>query len=159
MITKTLTVDFSKTVGKLKIAPGVTGGPRRGGALLPIDLTSYYKQLNPPAIRISDIEAPYGTNRFLDIHCIFSNPSADETIEDSYDFSATDMYIARALECGAELFVRLGETPDPFPKPRYAYPSCSYHKWARICEHIIMHYNEGWASGFKYNIKNFEICS
>jgi hypothetical protein len=30
-------------------------------------------------------------------------------------------------------------------------------KWARICEHIIMHYNEGWADGFHYNLKYWEI--
>ena len=32
-----------------------------------------------------------------------------------------------------------------------------FEKWARICEHIIMHYNEGWADGFYYNIEYWEI--
>ena len=30
-------------------------------------------------------------------------------------------------------------------------------KWAEICEHIIRHYNEGWADGFYYNIEYWEI--
>jgi hypothetical protein len=32
-----------------------------------------------------------------------------------------------------------------------------YAKWARIAEHIIMHYNEGWANGFHCNIEYWEI--
>ena len=30
-------------------------------------------------------------------------------------------------------------------------------KWAVICEHIIRHYNEGWADGYKLNIKYREL--
>ena len=159
MNTKILSVDFSKKGAKLKNATSVTGGVKRGGAGLPLDFTELYKEINPQAVRIADIEAPYGTNRFLDIHCIFPNALADESIPDSYDFSSTDAYILPLCELKCELYVRLGETPDPFPKPRYAYPMCSYKKWARICEHIIMHYNEGWAGGYKLGLKNFEIWS
>ncbi len=32
-----------------------------------------------------------------------------------------------------------------------------FKKWAVICEHIIRHYNCGWADGFYYNIKYWEI--
>ena len=32
-------------------------------------------------------------------------------------------------------------------------------KWARICEHIMLHYNEGWANGFKNAVKYWEIWS
>ena len=30
-------------------------------------------------------------------------------------------------------------------------------KWANVCKHIVMHYNAGWANGFYYNIKNWEV--
>ena len=30
-------------------------------------------------------------------------------------------------------------------------------KWARICEHIIRHMNEGWAGGHHYGIEYWEI--
>ncbi len=30
-------------------------------------------------------------------------------------------------------------------------------KWARICEHIILHYTEGWANGFHMDIEYWEI--
>ena len=157
--TKVLSVDFNKKMNKLKSACAVTGGPRRGGVGLPLDLSVLYRELLPPAIRLADIEAPYGTNRFLDVHCIFPDFSADESLEDSYDFAPTDEYLTASLNIGSELFIRLGETPDPFPSPRYAFPKCSFKKWARICERIIMHYNEGWANGYKLGLKNFERWS
>ncbi len=37
------------------------------------------------------------------------------------------------------------------------YPPTDPHKWAVICEHIIRHYTEGWANGFHYNIRYWEI--
>ena len=36
-------------------------------------------------------------------------------------------------------------------------PPRDFAKWARICEHIIRHYNEGWADGFRWNIEYWEI--
>ena len=46
---------------------------------------------------------------------------------------------------------------DNFFKHYHTDPPKDYKKWARICEHIIAHYNEGWANGFNYNIKYWEI--
>ncbi len=42
-------------------------------------------------------------------------------------------------------------------RPHYINPPRDYEKWARICEHIILHYNGGWANGFEYGIKYWEI--
>ena len=36
-------------------------------------------------------------------------------------------------------------------------PPADYLKWARICEHIILHYNEGWANGLHLGIEYWEI--
>jgi hypothetical protein len=36
-------------------------------------------------------------------------------------------------------------------------PPENMSKWAEICKHIIMHYNDGWADGYHYNITYFEI--
>ena len=44
-----------------------------------------------------------------------------------------------------------------FIKPYNIIPPKDFHKWARICEHVIMHYNEGWANGFNYGIEYWEI--
>lgn len=32
-----------------------------------------------------------------------------------------------------------------------------FQKWAVVCEHIVRHYNEGWADGYHLNIKYWEI--
>ena len=36
-------------------------------------------------------------------------------------------------------------------------PPPDFKKWAVICEHIIRHYNEGWANGFKLDMPYWEI--
>lgn len=37
------------------------------------------------------------------------------------------------------------------------YPPQDFEKRARICEHIILHYTQGWADGFHYDIEYWEI--
>lgn len=36
-------------------------------------------------------------------------------------------------------------------------PPADFGKWAQICEHIILHYNFGWANGYHLNIRYWEI--
>ena len=36
-------------------------------------------------------------------------------------------------------------------------PPKDFGKWARICEHVIRHYTEGWAGGFRHAITHWEI--
>jgi hypothetical protein len=65
------------------------------------------------------------------------------------------------MEHNCEPIYRLGVTIENDVlhgfKPRYINPPEDYEKWARVCEHIIRHYNEGWADGFEYGIKYWEI--
>ena len=68
----------------------------------------------------------------------------------------TDMYIGDIISVGCEPFYRLGATIEHLKRVG-TLPPKDFHKWARICEHIIRHYNEGWADGFEYNIKYWEI--
>ena len=37
------------------------------------------------------------------------------------------------------------------------FPPKDFAKWARICEHVIRHYTEGWADGYKWKITYWEI--
>ena len=52
---------------------------------------------------------------------------------------------------------RLGVTIEWGSKKYSCNPPQDFAKWARICEHIIMHYNKGWANGFEYGIDYWEI--
>ena len=58
---------------------------------------------------------------------------------------------------GCEPFYRLGSKIEHWQKKYGTLPPKDFAKWARICEHIIRHYTEGWANGFRYNICYWEI--
>lgn len=152
-----LYVDFNKTVGKIKPMHAGNIGPRIGGRKLSLDFTEEFQYMGIPYTRLHDVEYPYGQNQFVDIHCIFPDFEADENAPESYNFKPTDDYIKGIIDAGGKVFYRLGESIDHFEKPLYIYPPKSPLKWAKICEHIIMHYNEGWADGFYYGIEYFEI--
>ena len=156
MIKRTVNIDFSRKTGKIKPVNCLNNGPLFG-IDLDLDFTEQYNEIKPPFIRLSNIEYPYTSSRFLDIHCIFPDMELDERFEASYNFGPTDRYIATARETGAEIFLRLGESPEPYEVTRYTRQPKDKEKFARICERIIAHYNKGWANGFKYNIKYVEI--
>ena len=61
------------------------------------------------------------------------------------------------MDAGTETFFRLGQTIEHQVKKHGTIPPADFNKWAVICEHIIRHYNEGWADGFNLNIEYWEI--
>ncbi len=119
----------------------------------------YLTEANIPYSRLHDVGGWFGGNMYVDIPNIFRDFNADESDPDSYDFTFTDIIVRALVESGCEPYYRLGVTIENFHKLRSyrIYPPADYGKWARICEHIIRHYNEGWADGFHYGIKYWEI--
>lgn len=119
------------------------------------DFTEEYRRLNIPFIRLSDtdlFDGPYP----LDISTIFADPGLDPAFELSYDFTLADKLVLAAHSTGAQIFLRLGESPDPYLRtPRR--PTMPYGKWARVAEKVILHYNKGFAGGYKLGIKYVEI--
>ena len=158
MNTRYITVDFSGRSGRIKPVNGAVSGPMTG-IDLSCDFSDEFREAGIPAVRVHNAEFPYGSGQFVDIHCIFPDPTADEEDELSYNFGPTDAYLLAIRQAGAEIFLRLGESTDPFTYKRYISPPADPYKWARILEHIIAHYNEGWCSGFKLKIKYCEIWS
>ena len=159
MLNRVISVDFQKKAGKIKPLNCINGGPRSGGYNLPFDVTEEFAEMSVPMVRTVTPDGEYGNNQFINIHCIFPDFDADEELEESYNFLPTDLYLASIRQSGAEIFYRLGESAEPYSRKIHARPPRDPEKWARICEHIVMHYNEGWANGFKYNIKYWEIWS
>lgn len=147
-------VDFTKPCGKIKPVNGVGGGPLTGNFLW--DSTDYFKEARIPYSRLHDIEHPFGCGEFVDVNCIFKCFGADETNEESYNFTATDKYIKAIIDSGAKVIFRLGTSIEHGLR-LHTLPPKDFAKWARICEHIIRHYNEGWANGFEYGIEYWEI--
>ncbi|MBR5241630.1 MAG: hypothetical protein IKV20_00690 [Clostridia bacterium] len=157
MNARRISVDFSKKCGKLKPYHAVSQGARTCGVTLSHDATREFCEIGIPLVRLNDVEYPYGSNQFVDIHCIFPDFSKDPEDPESYNFAPTDAYVRAIRETGADVIFRLGESTDPFPKKLYAKAPADYEKWACVCEHIVMHYNEGFADGYKMNLKQFEI--
>ena len=153
-----MTVDFSKITGPVKAMHAVGQPPFLGSDY---SFVHYLGEANIPYSRLHDTGGPYGGSRYVDIHNVFPNFDADETNPDSYDFLYTDLLIAALMENNCPPIFRLGETIENdqskgFP-PRYINPPKDFVKWARVCEHIIRHYNHGWANGFEFGIKYWEI--
>ena len=150
-------VDFSKQVGVIKPIHGTGAGPKQGGAGLSINTTKEFTEIGIPFSRLHDIEGAYAQNQYVDIHCIFPDFDADENDPNSYNFKPTDNYLKAIIDVGTKVFYRLGETIDHYPKQLFVRPPKDNLKWAKICEHVIRHYNEGWADGFNWNIEYWEI--
>jgi len=156
----TLHVDFDRVQGRIKPMHAVGQPPFTGGFnKLNFEPTQILKDAHIPFSRLHDVGGPFGGNRFVDIPNIFRDFDADETDPESYDFAFTDALIKGLMEYDVEPYFRLGVTIEnqAFIKSYRIHPPKDYGKWARICEHIIRHYNEGWADGFHFNIRYWEI--
>ena len=151
-----ITVDFNKVTGEIKPMHGVGQPPIKGNDYSMIE---YLKEAKIPYSRLHDVGGPFGGNRFVDIPNLFRDFDADPYDPESYDFAFTDLLITALIERGVEPFFRLGVTIENYAsvKAYRVFPPKDNLKWAQICEGIIRHYTEGWANGFKYDIKYWEI--
>ena len=152
-----IVVDISKTSGEIKPVNAVNNGPS-GTSVRGISNFEEYRALEIPYARNHDASfyANYGGEHTVDVHRIFKNFDADETDPASYVFESTDQYTQAILAAGTKVFYRLGASIEHGYKYG-TYPPRDFLKWARICEHIIRHYTEGWANGFHYDIEYWEI--
>lgn len=155
-----LHINFNKELGKIKPMHAVNNGP-----VMPSRMFSKsgnfddYKEAGIPYARNHDAAffSSYGGEHTVDINAIFPNFDADPNDPLSYDFVCTDKYSQDIMDAGTEVFYRLGNKIDHRVKKYDSVPPKDFHKWAVICEHIIAHYNEGWADGFHWNIRYWEI--
>lgn len=158
---ETLKFDLSKKVGGFKILNATNGGPWHKRHATDQFRSNFeeYKVARIPYSRNHDsgVLGIYGGPFSHDITRIFPNFDADVNDPASYDFACTDESILATLEAGTETFFRLGQTIEHQIKKHGTIPPKDFNKWARICEHIIRHYNYGWADGFELNIKYWEI--
>ncbi|QJD85864.1 GH39 family glycosyl hydrolase [Cohnella herbarum] len=148
-----LILHYDRKTSPLKRVHGVNNGPVCYGSLM--DVSVYYEKAGIPLVRLHDTNWPNPGE--VDIHTIFRDMNRDEDDPASYDFSRTDEYIASVLATGAKIVYRLGESIEHTKVKYYVHPPADMDKWARICVNIIRHYNEGWANGFHYDIRYWEI--
>jgi len=151
-----ITADFTRITGKVKPMHGVGQPPLTGGSPA---MFHYLGEAGIPYSRLHDVGGWMGGGLYVDIPNLFRDFDADETDPASYDFAFTDRFIGWLMQQRCEPFFRLGVTIENshMLKSYRIFPPKDYEKWARICEQVVRHYNEGWADGFHYNIKYWEI--
>lgn len=150
--------NFNESRGKIKPMHAVNNMPT-----VPTDwgngLFGKLREANVPYGRLHDTGGYFGGARYVDIPNVFPCFDADENDPKSYDFAFTDALLSEMCKNGVKPYYRLGVTIEnhQYIKPYHIFPPKDYEKWARICEHIILHYNEGWADGFNMGIEYWEI--
>ncbi|MBQ4050642.1 MAG: hypothetical protein IJD13_03360, partial [Oscillospiraceae bacterium] len=149
-------IDFSAEEKVMKPLHGVGQPPFRG---MDFSMFHYLTDAGMPFSRLHDVGGRYGSGVFVDIPNIFRNFDADPSLPESYDFAFTDVLLEKLVKAGVEPWYRLGVTIENYHtvKAYHIYPPKDNLKWAKICEGIIRHYTEGWADGYHFSIRYWEI--
>lgn len=148
-------INFAAPTGPMKPLHGVNNAP-----ILHFGKQTTFQDAGIPFMRTHDTCGTYGGAHYVDIPNVFPNFDADENEPASYDFALTDAFLSTAVAAGTEPFYRLGVTIEGVRrliKPYHILPPKDFAKWARICEHVIRHYTEGWANGKTWRIRYWEI--
>jgi len=176
---RAVTVDAARTTGRLRSLQGVNGAPAPGfhkpldfpfgGWNIPAewDATAGYKAARIDLVRThdaygpGDIDAVFGPEHGPPGSVIAAErgrlvifPRADADPDDpaSYNFGPTDALIASIRNTGAQVIFRIGRSESSAVAP----PADIAH-YAEVVRHIVLHYNRGWANGFHYGIRYWEI--
>ena len=148
--TALVTVNLGEELGPIRPMNAVNNGPavkKPGGDQVRGNFEDYKAARIPFARTHDSINCVAGGAHTCDINAIFRNFDADENDPKNYDFVFTDHYLDNIRRAGTEVFFRLGQTIEHGPKKYGVLPPKDFAKWARICEHVIRHYNEGWGWG------------
>lgn len=175
---RAVTVDASRTTGRLRSLQGVNGAPAPGfhkpldfpfgGWNIPAewDATAGYKAARIDLIRThdaygpGDIDAVFGPEHGppgsviaagRGSLVIFPRADADPADPASYNFGPTDALIASIRNTGAQVIFRIGRSESS----RVAPPDAAHY--AEVVRHVVLHYNRGWANGFRHGIRYWEI--
>ena len=157
-----VSVEWDMEIGPVKPVNGV-GQPPMVGQLNSWPMFHDLKRAGIPYSRLHDVGGWLGGGLYVDIPNLFPDFDADENDPKNYRFCFTDSLMKALDDNGVEPFFRLGVTienfvcyPDNFAQQRIRPPK-DFAKWARICEHVIRHYTEGWADGFRMKVTHWEI--
>lgn len=139
-------VDPAVSRGPIRIMNAVNNGPAKVRSDQTRSNFDEFKALKIPYVRVHDANLcyAYGAPHTVDIAAVFPNFDADPDDPLSYDFTLTDEYLDNIVAAGSETFFRLGQSIEHMIKKYGVNPPKDFAKWAKICEHVVRHYNEGW---------------
>ena len=151
-----VSADFTTATGAVKPLHAVNNAPARLNAGAKV---WEFEAAGIPYMRTHDTMGAWGGGHYVDVPNVFPDFDADENDPANYDFAFTDAYLAAVVAAGTKVYYRLGVTIENnfFIKAYNIHPPKDFAKWARICEHIVRHCNEGWANGHHWNIEYWEI--
>lgn len=155
----TISLDESKTLGAVKPVNGVGQPPVLG---MDYRYLKYLTDIGTPFVRPHDFSLVSGAPCFthaIDVPGIFPDFNADPADPASYDFAFTDKFMEAMQAANLPVFYRLGVSIENYcqVKAYHIYPPADSLQWARICAGIIRHYREGWANGYHYDTRYWEI--
>ena len=156
-------VDVTKEIGTIRPLFGAHHDPGAAGQALNktyadmgIDMMRTHDAVFGGSPGAGDIDGAQGRSGVM-----FPKWDADPSLEASYNFGTTDKVIQNFRALGAEVFFRVGRSAEGGNLTGGTYTNnyvpADADKYAQIVKHVVMHYNQGWASGFKYGIRYFEI--
>ena len=155
-----ISVLTDQPLGGMKPMQAVNNGPV--GVIIPSQNRNNfeeYKAARIPFARNHDASEwiDYGGEFAVDVYNLFPNFDADPTDPANYEFDVTDALVKFTQDTGTEVYYRLGSRIEHQAKKFRTVMPKDFQKWAVVCEHVIRHYNEGWANGFHYNLRYWEI--
>ncbi len=172
---RVLQVDAGKVIGEIHSFQGLNGPPTPLMAGLP-NLVQQYKDLRIDLVRThdfmgsTDVDAKFEqANGFLtwlipdpgqragvvqagNAGIIFQDWNANPEKPGSYNFAPTDKVLAAIRASGTTIYYRIGRSWGANSEP-----PVDFDKFASVVKHIAMHYNQGWANGFHYDIRYWEF--
>jgi len=172
---RSLQVDAGKVMGEIHSFQGLNGPPTPVMAGLP-NLVEQYKDLRVNQVRTHDFMGPTeidskfeyqdgnltwlipdsaeraGVVKAGNASIIFPDMSADPEKSANYNFGPTDKMLASIRASGAEVYYRVGRSWGAKIDP-----PADFDKYANVVKHLAMHYNQGWANGFHYQIRYWEF--
>ena len=154
-----VTVDFDKVIGKIRPELHSSGF----GAQIcscPSQTIAEVKSMGFKASRTHDWAKINPGQRVCDYFFIFPLMKKDATDPENYVFGPTDYLLKRTREeLGHDIFFRLGTSIEHSGVKVHfnaAIPT-DFDKMAEIFAGTVRHYNCGWANGFNWDIRYWEI--
>ena len=156
-LTARVTADFSKEIGPVRRALHSSGYSPK------IDsngnLTEQIKLMNFDYVRTHDLALINPGHRVVDTHFIFPLMHLDAKDPKNYCFKPTDYLLKLSRDAGMKIFYRLG-TSIEHSGPKVHFNTLipdDFDKMAEVFAGTVRHYTRGWADGFNWDIKYWEI--
>ena len=155
----TMSADFGKPAGRIRRELHCSGfGPQI--CFFPRQCSEELKSFGMLRARTHDWGLVNFGERVCDNHMIFPLEGKDPRDPSNYYFKATDFVLKRTREeVGSEIFFRLGTSIEhAYYGGRF---NCNVPKdFDAVAENFaatVRHYNRGWAEGFNWDIRYWEI--